>query len=101
MTFLKSSSSLIRLAFPVFGGVLLGGFLGFASAQDGVSGQLDTACAARCTANGYDAEFCGQVCWVPDPASAAADENLDWKCINACGQRGGTARQCMAACPRR
>jgi len=96
-----SRSSLIRLAFPVLGSVLLGGFLGFASAQDGVPGHLDTACAARCTANGYESEFCGQVCWIPDPVTAAKSEGLDWKCMTGCRERGGRAEDCLVSCRRR
>ena len=101
MTLRTYSSSLIRLAFLVFGGVFLGAFLGFASAQDGQPGQLDTACAARCTGNGYDAEFCGQVCWIPDPAVAAKGDGLDWKCMTGCRERGGRAEDCLVSCRRR
>lgn len=91
-----------RLRFPValLAGAILGGFLGFASAQEGTSGQLDTACNARCTANGYDAEFCGQVCWVPDRAEGAEGDRLDWKCFETCARRGGKARDCVASCRR-
>jgi hypothetical protein len=101
MTFLTRCSSFIQLVFPVLGGVLLGGFLGFASAQDGTPGQLDTACASLCTANGYDAEFCGQVCWVPDPQYAAKGDGVDWKCMTGCRERGGRAEDCMVSCQRR
>jgi len=90
-----------HLVFSVLAGAMFGGALGYASAQDANAGFLNLDCAARCAANGYDAEFCGQVCWVPDPAATAAGDQLDWKCIGACGRRGGTARQCMAACPLR
>lgn len=79
-------------------GALLGAFLGFASAQDAASGWLDTACAKTCAANGYDAKFCGEVCWVPDPAKVAETENVDWKCVGQCNQRGGKARDCLASC---
>jgi hypothetical protein len=101
MTLLTSHSPLIRLVFPILVGVLLGGFLGFASAQDVSQGQLDTDCHGRCTANGYDAEFCGQVCWIPDPVMAAKGDDLDWKCMTGCRERGGWAEDCMASCRRR
>lgn len=82
-------------------GSILGGFLAFASAQVSSPGQVDTACASNCTAHGYDAEFCNQVCWIPDPATAAKGENLDWKCMTACRERGGGAEECMSSCRRR
>lgn len=81
-------------------GGVLGGFLGFASAQDEVSGQLDPDCAAKCGANGYDSEFCGQVCWAPDPAKSAVADNLDWKCMTGCRERGGHTHACMVSCRR-
>lgn len=90
-----------QLVFSILAGAIFGGVLGYASAQDATAGFLNPDCVARCAANGYEAEFCGQVCWVPDPAATAAGEQLDWKCIEACGRRGGTARQCLAACPLR
>lgn len=92
-----------HLRFPValFAGAILGGFLGFASAQDGAPGQLDTACAARCTANGYEAAFCGQVCWIPDPGMVAKGEGLDWNCTTACRNQGGKLSDCLPRCQRR
>lgn len=96
----KLPSVFFRFAFLVFAGAVLGVFLGFASAQDTAAGWLDQECAGKCSANGYDAEFCGQVCWVPDPAKSAEADNLDWKCMTACGDRGGRARACMASCRR-
>ena len=82
-------------------GAILGGFLGFASAQEGASGQLDTACLGRCSANGYEAEFCGVVCLVPDPTRAGKSENLDWNCVKGCRERGGRAEDCLTSCRRR
>lgn len=81
-------------------GGLLGGYLGFASAQDTTSGWINSDCVKICSANGYEAEFCGDVCWVPDAAKAAEADNLDWKCMEACGEHGGTARSCMTKCRR-
>jgi hypothetical protein len=72
-------------------GALLGTFLGFASAQDTASGWLDADC---------DTKFCGDVCWVPDPNKVAETENVDWKCVGQCSQRGGKARDCLASCRR-
>ncbi len=45
-------SDRLRFSVALFAGAILGGFLGLASAQDRTSGQLDTTCASRCTANG-------------------------------------------------
>lgn len=89
-----------QLAYSILAGAILGGFLGFAAAQDIGAGFLNSDCAARCAANGYELDFCSQVCWVPDPAAAARDDNLDWKCIGVCGERGGSARECLARCSR-
>lgn len=94
-------SCFLRSSLTVVIAAVLGGFLGFAFAQDDTPGQLDTACAARCSANGYDAEFCGQVCWIPDPQYAAKGDGLDWKCMTGCRERGGRAEDCMASCRRR
>ena len=79
-------------------GATLGGFLAFASAQETQDGWLNVDCAGRCAANGYEAEFCQSVCWVPNPTTAAEGDNLNWKCFEACGQRGGTTRTCLANC---
>jgi hypothetical protein len=89
-----------RAAASICAGALLGGFLGFASAQDGASGWLDGECAKTCAALGYDAKFCSEVCWVQDPAKVAEADNLDWKCVGTCGERGETARTCQARCRR-
>lgn len=101
MTGLKCRSSLIRLVFPVLAGAFLGGFLGFASAQEGVGGRLDPQCAARCAANGNETAFCAQVCWAPDPEVAARNEPVDWRCYSSCRERGGRAADCMASCRHR
>lgn len=89
-----------RVAAAVLVGGLIGGFLGLASAQETSAGALDVNCTRTCAANGYDAEFCGQVCWVPDLAASAEAENLDWKCMTGCRERGGYTRACMASCRR-
>lgn len=84
----------------VLAGALIGGLLGVASAQDRSSGWLDTDCAKTCSANGYEAGFCGDVCWVPDPAKIAETENVDWKCVGQCSRGGGKSRDCLASCRR-
>jgi hypothetical protein len=101
MTYASSISAARRIFLAAICGALLGGFLGFASAQEGPSGQLDTACYGRCTANGYQAGFCGEVCLVPDPTLAAKGDGLDWKCMTGCRERGGRAEECMVSCQRR
>lgn len=93
-----SESHVRRFKFQVCLAALLGAGLGLALAQDRPAGQLDTACASDCAARGYDAEFCGQVCWIPDPEMAARGEALDWKCLTACRERGGGAEACMLSC---
>lgn len=90
----------LRAAAAILAGGLIGGFLGIASAQDRTSGWLDNECAKTCSVNGYDAEFCGQVCWVPDPAKVAETENVDWKCVGSCSRGGGRSRDCLASCRR-
>jgi hypothetical protein len=87
-----------RYAAAVLAGGLLGGYLGLASAQDTATGSLDPACAARCAASGNEAEFCGQVCWVPSPEIAARSHPVDWDCYSACRGRNGRAADCMPAC---
>lgn len=98
---LSQLSDHLRIPVALFAGAILGGFLGFAAAQDGAPGRLDTDCVGRCTANGYDTAFCGQVCWVPDPASSAKSEGLDWNCMTGCRERGGRAEDCLVSCRRR
>jgi hypothetical protein len=88
----------LRLAAAALASGFLGGLIGYASAQDAASGWLNPECAASCVTNGYDAEFCGQVCWVPDPAKTAEADNLDWKCMTSCSKRGGRTRDCMPGC---
>lgn len=89
-----------QCAAAVLAGGLLGGFLGLASAQDKTSGWLDQDCAKACAANGYDAEFCSDVCWVPDPAKSAEADNLDWKCLDRCAKEGAATRSCVVSCRR-
>ena len=81
-------------------GAALGACLGIAQAQDRSLGEIDAECSSRCTANGYDAEFCGQVCWIPDPAMVAKGEGLDWKCMTSCRDRGGKMGDCLPSCQR-
>ena len=89
----------LQAAAAVLIGGLAGGSLGLASAQE-QSGWLNPECAGRCAAKGYEAEFCGNVCWVPDPVEAAEGDRLDWKCFEACVRRGERARACVASCRR-
>ena len=100
MAHAKSRALACRCVVAVLAGSLLGGFLGLASAQQDTSGWLNTDCAGRCTAAGYEGAFCQSVCWVPDAAEAAEGDRLDWKCFEACGKRGGKARDCVASCRR-
>ncbi len=97
----KPRSSLIRLVFSAVAGAILGGFLGLASAQDRPPGQLDMACAARCAKDGGDGEFCGQVCWVPDPEMAAKAYAVDYPCYRSCRDRAGKVEDCLPACRKR
>lgn len=80
---------------------LLGATMGLALAQDRRAGQLDVACASNCTAHGYESEFCGRVCWLPDPAIAAKAEPIDWICMTDCLERGGKVEDCRLRCKRR
>jgi hypothetical protein len=80
---------------------LVGTGIGVALAQDRAPGQLDVTCASNCTAHGYDEEFCGQVCWIPDPEMVAKGEGIDWKCTTACRDRGGKLSDCLPRCQRR
>ena len=91
----------IRFACSALVGAVFGAVLGIASAQDRAPGQLDGACAAQCAENGNNAEFCGQVCWVPDPAVAARSYPVDWSCFTSCRERGGRAEDCLPACRKR
>ena len=84
----------------LLGGVL-GGILGFASAQDTASGSLDPVCAAHCAANGNEAAFCGQVCWVLNADVAARSYPVNWDCYTSCRERGGRPRDCMPVCRKR
>jgi hypothetical protein len=100
MVHFASSVVARRCIAAVLVGGLIGGFLGFASAtaQVAESGWLDAECSKSCATNGYDPTFCGDVCWVPDPAKVAETENVDWKCAGRCTERGGKARDCLARC---
>jgi hypothetical protein len=90
-----------RYTAAVVAGVSLGGFLGFAAAQDPSAGSLNPECAARCAANGNDAAYCGEVCWVPNPEIAARSYPVDWDCYTACRERNGRPADCMPACRKR
>jgi hypothetical protein len=90
-----------RYAVAVLAGGLLGGILGIASAQETRPGSLDTNCAAKCVADGNRSEFCGEVCWVLDPAIAARSEPVNWPCYSSCRERGGRPAECMPVCRRR
>lgn len=100
MTGSKRGAFARQCGIAILCGATLGGYFGFASAQDSDSGFLNTDCAGRCTAAGYDGEFCQSVCWVPDPSKASEIEGLDWQCFEGCARRGGKARACLASCRR-
>lgn len=80
--------------------IAFGTLVGAANAQDSSTGSLNLDCARTCAANGYDSQFCGQVCWVPDLSASESVENLDWKCMTTCRARGGKTRECIASCRR-
>jgi hypothetical protein len=96
-----SSTARARRLIPFAIAALLGATIGLALAQDRRAGQLDVACASNCTAHGYEPEFCGRVCWLPDPAIAAKAEPLDWICMTDCLERGGKVEDCRLRCKRR
>jgi hypothetical protein len=87
-----------RAAAAILAAGLLCGYLGSAAAQESKSGWLDTDCAKLCASKGYEAGFCDNVCWVPDPAAAAKGDKLDWKCFEACTARGSRTEPCLASC---
>lgn len=101
MTFANPLFGARRLIRAAACGALLGCFLGLASAQAPSSGQLDTVCLGRCTASGYEAGFCSEVCLVPDLAAAGKSEGLDWNCVKGCRDNGGRAEDCLTSCRRR
>lgn len=82
-------------------GALMGAFLGIASAQDRSAGVLDQTCVADCARRGYAAEFCNQVCWIPDPNMAARGSMINWTCMSDCRARGGSEEACRPQCRRR
>jgi hypothetical protein len=86
----------------ILSSVALGASLGatLALAQVRPTGQLDLDCANRCTAHGYDTEFCGKVCWLPDPTIAAQAVPIDWICMTDCLDRGGKFTDCKLRCRR-
>jgi hypothetical protein len=98
MAHVRLRELLFQIVFLLLAGGILGSSLGIATAQDRSSGALNTDCAARCAANGYDGEFCGSVCWVPDPASSAEADRVDWTCFERCRVQGGRARSCFDSC---
>ena len=79
-------------------GALLGTGAGTAFSQDRPSGQLDAACAAQCAESGNDGEFCGRVCWVPDPAMAAKSYPVDWDCLTSCRSGSRRVEDCLPVC---
>jgi hypothetical protein len=101
MTYARSCLVASRLLIAAVCGAGIGGFFAFASAQDRPPGALDLDCSRHCAANGYDAEFCGQVCWIPGPEIAANGEPIDWICMTDCRERGGNHKDCRLACKRR
>ena len=97
----SSRAFALRLAGAVLIGAIFGGLLGYASAQETRGGQLDTRCAAECQSHGYEAEFCGQACWIPDPDMAARGSRTDWQCMADCRTAGGDEEGCRLRCRRR
>lgn len=91
----------LRLLGATFVGALIGAFLGVASAQDRSAGALDQICVADCARRGYAAEFCNQVCWIPDPNMAARGSMINWTCMTDCRARGGREEDCRSQCRRR
>jgi len=71
---------------------------GLALAQDRPPGRLDTACAAACVASGYEADYCGKVCWIPAPTLTRPDEATDWVCVASCRSKGGRLADCKSRC---
>jgi len=55
-------------------------------------------CAVDCTARGYDAAECIRVCDDSDVVRAPADGLIDFRCVTACRDDGGTARDCRLRC---
>ena len=88
----------LRAITPCVIAALLGAGIGDSWAQDLSAGQLDTACAARCAKDGGDGEFCGRVCWVPDPGMAAKAYEVDYPCYKTCRDNAGKAEDCLPAC---
>lgn len=80
---------------------LFGAYIGIALAEDRPPGQLNPVCAAECAERGYDAEFCGRVCWIPTPSQVAPGEFTDWVCMTDCRNRGGKFSDCKQRCRRR
>lgn len=99
----SDSRTAIRIAtiVPFVIAAIVGVGIGLALAQDRRAGQLDVACATNCTAHGYDPEFCGKVCWLPDPDVAAKAVPVDWVCMTDCLDRGGAFADCKLRCQRR
>ena len=91
----------VRLAAAAAIGGIVGGFLRLASAQDRTAGVLDEKCAVECSEHGYDPEFCGRVCWIPDPAMAARGSSIDWTCMNDCKATDVREEDCRQRCKRR
>jgi hypothetical protein len=69
-----------------------------AQAQERPIGRADDSCAAACNARGYDADYCGRVCWIPDRPRTPPDEVTDWTCMTACAERGGKYAECKPRC---
>lgn len=76
--------------------VLAGAVAGASGAQSISDGARQ--CAADCTARGYDAAECTRVCDDSDVVRAPADGLIDFRCVTACRDGGGTARDCRLRC---
>lgn len=74
--------------------------VGTVLAQETAVAPRDQTCEADCQRRGYDGEFCGRACQVPQASLIPADEVTDWICLTACRERGGRLLDCLPQCRR-
>lgn len=94
-----SIAPLARVVFVISFAVALGGVLGAAYGQSAET--VDQACAADCTARGYEGEYCGRVCDLSDVSRAPRSPPIDLRCTEICRERGGSLSDCLQSCPMR